>query len=301
MTAFADIVELVRAPAALTVPGDSLTGAAAAGWPAGARTAALPAASACLYWAGMALNDWADRDLDAVERPERPIPSGRVPAAVALGVAGGLTATGVAFAALGGGRRAASLATLLAGAVWAYDLSAKQGPVSTATMATTRGLDVLLGAAAGGRHGLLRAALPAAVLTAHTASVTALSRGEVHGTRTEVARRALATTGVLSVVVPALALRAARTGARGTLARTAGCVAAAAGAAAYGWSVGGAQQRAVADPGAGSARAATVAGIHGMVPLQGGLLAAVGATPAAGLLAGATWAARSVLRRGSPT
>ena len=65
MTRLADLAELVRAPAALTVPGDTLAGAAASGVPAGARTALLPVASTCLYWAGMALNDWADRDLDA--------------------------------------------------------------------------------------------------------------------------------------------------------------------------------------------------------------------------------------------
>jgi len=70
-----DVVELVRAPAALSVPGDVLAGATAAGT-LGPRTAALAAASVCLYWAGMAANDWADRELDARERPERPIPSG---------------------------------------------------------------------------------------------------------------------------------------------------------------------------------------------------------------------------------
>src|SRR2546429_3915285 len=77
MTSLRDLVELVRAPAALSVPGDALAGAAAAGV-LRPRTAGLSAASVCLYWAGMAANDWADRELDAKERPERPIPSGRV-------------------------------------------------------------------------------------------------------------------------------------------------------------------------------------------------------------------------------
>ncbi|RIQ12958.1 UbiA family prenyltransferase, partial [Jiangella rhizosphaerae] len=95
-----DVAELVRAPAALTVPGDSLAGAAAAGFPYGARTAVTPLASACLYWAGMALNDYADRDLDRLERPERPIPSGRVKPGEALALAAGLTAAGVGLAAL---------------------------------------------------------------------------------------------------------------------------------------------------------------------------------------------------------
>ena len=66
MTRLADLAELVRAPAALSVPGDVLSGAAAAG-ALGPRTPALAGASVLLYWAGMAANDWADRRLDAVD------------------------------------------------------------------------------------------------------------------------------------------------------------------------------------------------------------------------------------------
>src|SRR5690606_207513 len=40
---------------------------------------ALLAASSCLYLGGMVWNDVFDREVDAVERPQRPIPSGRVP------------------------------------------------------------------------------------------------------------------------------------------------------------------------------------------------------------------------------
>src|SRR5699024_11386515 len=94
MTQVRDIAELVRLPAALPVPGDALAGAAAAGTLSGWRPIALAASSMCLYWAGMALNDFADRELDRAERPERPIPSGRVAPSTALGVASGLTLAG---------------------------------------------------------------------------------------------------------------------------------------------------------------------------------------------------------------
>ncbi|MPY85523.1 MAG: 4-hydroxybenzoate polyprenyltransferase, partial [Actinophytocola sp.] len=40
-----DAAELVRLPAVLTIPGDSLAGGAAAGWPYGRRGWAMPAAS----------------------------------------------------------------------------------------------------------------------------------------------------------------------------------------------------------------------------------------------------------------
>ena len=300
MTSLRDLAELVRAPAALSVPGDTLAGAASAGWPAGRRTALLPLASVSLYWAGMALNDWADRDLDAVERPERPIPSGRVSPRTALVLASGLTATGVGLAAVAGGPVAAAVATTLAGAVWAYDLSAKSGPGSTAVMASTRGLDVLLGASAGGVPALGRALAPAALLAAHTAGVTALSRGEVHGTSATTARGAVGVTAAVAALVPVLAVARAGTGRTSRQGWVAAGIAVAA-AGAYASSVGRAQAAAVGDPGATTARRATVAGIRGMVPLQSALVASAGEAGTAIALGALSWAARSATRKGSPT
>ncbi|MEK8227550.1 hypothetical protein NKG05_17745 [Oerskovia sp. M15] len=82
-------------------------------------------------------------------------------------------------------------------------------------MAACRGLDVLMGAGAG----RVRAALPAAAaLTVHTAGVTVLSRGEVHGTTPPVA--AAVTAGTLGVAgaVAAGALRSLRRGPTAALA-----------------------------------------------------------------------------------
>lgn len=261
-----DLAELVRAPAALSVPGDTLAGAAAAGR-LGGRAAALPVASVCLYWAGMALNDWADRGLDATERPERPIPSGRVRPGQALAVAGGLTAAGLGIAAAAGGRPALVTAGLLAGAVWAYDTTLKDGPAGPAAMAACRGLDVLLGAS--GNGGTRAAAVPAALLAAHTAGVTLLSRGEVHGTSPTVARAATGAT-VATAAVAALRDR-----------RPLG----AALAATYAVAVGRAQAAAVTSPDAGTVRRATGAGIRGMIPLQAALLAGRSPLVALGLVA----------------
>ena len=180
-----DVAELVRAPAALTVPGDSLAGAAAAGFPCGGRTALMPLSSACLYWAGMALNDYADRELDRVERPERPIPSGRVSPRQAIVLATGLSAAGVGLAAAAGGRPALRIAVPLAVTVWTYDLVAKPTAAGPLVMAAARGLDVALGA--GGQ--LRPAAWPALTVAVHTAGVTGLSRGEVHGASPSAGRR----------------------------------------------------------------------------------------------------------------
>ncbi|WP_326700938.1 UbiA family prenyltransferase [Streptomyces sp. NBC_01754] len=143
--------ELLRVSALFTVPGDALAGAAAAGRSPGRGTALAVGASLCLYEAGMALNDWADRDEDAVERPHRPIPSGRIAPGAALTAAGVLTAAGLVLASRAG-RPALAVASGLAATVWAYDLRLKHTPAGPAAMAAARSLDLLLGAVATGER-----------------------------------------------------------------------------------------------------------------------------------------------------
>ncbi|GAA3747320.1 4-hydroxybenzoate polyprenyltransferase [Spinactinospora alkalitolerans] len=280
-----DAAELVRLPAALTVPGDTLAGAAAADWPDGRRTWALPVASTLLYWAGMVLNDYADRAVDAVERPERPIPSGRVSPGDALALASGLTAAGIAAARWGGGRRALRTALPLTAVIWCYDLAGKRGPLGPVLMASARGLDVLLGA--GGRP--RAAAVPALALTVHTAGVTALSRGEVHGASPATAGFAVAAT------LTGAALAAAPQRPK----RPAG--AAAAFAALFATTVGRAQAAALRCPDAGTVRGATGAGIRGMIPLQAALLARAGHPVRATALVCAGPVARAASKAVSPT
>lgn len=287
MSASAALVQLVRAPAALTVPGDALAGAAAAGRSLRGRGLALPAASVALYWSGMALNDYADRTLDAVERPERPIPSGQVTAGQALGVATGLTAAGLGLAAAGGGRDALRVALPLVGAVWCYDLWLKRTPVGPVAMAACRGLDVLLGAGWQRR----RAALPAAaVVAAHTLGVTALSRGEVHGG--SAAAGAAVTAGSVAVGITSV-LGPARSGLHRVCAGLA--------AAGFAALAGPPQLAAARTPSPAAMRTATVAGIHAMVPLQSALVARQGAPLAAVLIAAALPLARRLGRKVSPT
>jgi 4-hydroxybenzoate polyprenyltransferase len=279
-----DVAELVRAPAALSVVGDSLAGLAAAraGTPTAlrGRHALLPVASACLYLGGMALNDYADRYLDAVERPERPIPSGRVTPRGALAVGAALTAGGVVAAGVAGGRRALAVAVPLAACVWTYDLVAKDHPTGPLVMAACRGLDVLLGATPG--H--LRSALPAAAgLAAHTLGVTVLSRGEVHGTTTQVAGGVAAGTLAGAVAAAATAPAAGSTAAGR---RTAVRWTTVAAAGAYAAACLPAQVRAASTPSAANARTATRSGIQAMVPLQATWAARSGSLGTTALLAG---------------
>jgi 4-hydroxybenzoate polyprenyltransferase len=287
MTTFRDLVELVRAPAALSVPGDALAGAAAAGT-LRPRTAGLAAASVCLYWAGMAANDWADRELDAKERPERPIPSGRVAPTTAVGLAAGLTAAGVALAGLTGGRKALAVAVPLAGAVWAYDTVLKDTVAGPAAMAACRGLDVLLGASAGR---LRRAVVPALTVAAHTYTVTALSRREVEGADRVLPAATLAGTAGIAVAA-ALPQGRERWWRRLLPAALSGW---------YGASYGTTQVRAIDKPEAGNVRAAVGAGITGLPALQGALIARCGAPVTGAAVAAAAPLGRRLAKRFSPT
>lgn len=267
-----DYLELVRAPAVLTVLGDTLAGGSAAGHTLSGRRIILPLASACLYAGGMALNDYADRGTDSRDRPERPIPSGRISAGNALTAAAALTVAGLGLSAAGGGRRAFAVGLPLAAAIWTYDLLAKHQAVSGAlTMGTCRALDVLMGAGSG--H--LRPALGAAgIMGVHTAAVTLLSRGEVEGTTTATASGVAACTGLLAGAVLA--------GSAGS--RNQGLAVLAA-TAAYTARCAPAQVRAARSPVARNALEATKAGIRAMVPLQAALTLRQGNVAAAGVLA----------------
>jgi 4-hydroxybenzoate polyprenyltransferase len=117
---------------------------------------ALLAASGCLYLAGMVLNDVFDRDVDAIERPERPIPSGRVSLANAQRLGWGLLAGGVLLAAAACFLvRAESftywpivVALALAALIVGYNALLKRTPLGPLAMGGCRAFNVLLGMSA---------------------------------------------------------------------------------------------------------------------------------------------------------
>jgi chlorophyll synthase len=76
-------------------------------------------AGPCVCAASQVVNDWFDREVDAINEPSRPIPSGRIPGKLGLWLAIGWSAASVAFATALGPWGVA--ATLLAIALaWAY-------------------------------------------------------------------------------------------------------------------------------------------------------------------------------------
>jgi 4-hydroxybenzoate polyprenyltransferase len=128
----------------------------------------LGVAASLFYVGGMFLNDAFDRGIDARERPERPIPSGRVSAAEVFGVGFALIGTGFALVALTVATspvppwEALGAAAALAGFIVLYDAWHKQNPLSPIVMGLCRtAVYVTAGLAAGGvlSHGLASGAL----------------------------------------------------------------------------------------------------------------------------------------------
>lgn len=116
--------------------------------------AALSVASALLYTAGMVLNDVFDVEVDLQERPDRPLPSGRIPLRRAAAIGSAMLVGGVVVAWQSPHFGSplpmqplapAVVAILLAGAVLAYDSWAKKTPLGPLTMGVCRGLNLLLG------------------------------------------------------------------------------------------------------------------------------------------------------------
>src|SRR5215210_1550844 len=120
-------LELVRLPNLFTAVGDIMAGylivsrGVDISW---RHLATLMVASICLYAAGVVLNDYFDRDGDAVERAERPIPSGRIQERDALTLGLLLLAVGCALGA-STGVLSLVVSVLLAGCIVLYDARGK--------------------------------------------------------------------------------------------------------------------------------------------------------------------------------
>jgi 4-hydroxybenzoate polyprenyltransferase len=190
------LLRLVRPPNVFTAIADSLAGLLvlwALDVPVPDRGCAVLLVSACLYLSGIVLNDVFDRDIDAVERPTRPIPRGEVSVHFAALLGAGLMVSGVAIA-WWIGRGPGLVATALAAAVLAYDGGAKRTAIGPLVMGSCRGLDVALGLAVGlgvERSWPAIAIAGPVVLALYVAALTYMARDEVPGQSQARARRGL--------------------------------------------------------------------------------------------------------------
>ena len=133
-----------------------------------------------LYGGGVVMNDVFDAGLDAIERPERPIPSGLISRREAATLGVSLLVAGVLFGFLAS-IVSGTLAFAIAVAAVIYDRWAKHDSVlGPLNMGVCRGLNLLLGIsiipASVAGHWYL-----AIVPIIYIAAITMISRGEVHG------------------------------------------------------------------------------------------------------------------------
>jgi 4-hydroxybenzoate polyprenyltransferase len=199
-------LDLVRLPNLFTAAADVLAGFFFAGglpeeWPIALR---LCLSSMCLYAGGVAFNDVCDAPHDAIERPERPIPSEKISRAAGLRFSILLLLLGMGVATTIS-IRSAALAAAIVVAVALYDALFKHTPLAPALMGLCRALNLSLGLFAQPSLAIPRAARPIALMWLYVTSVTFFARKEARGGGR--VRLALGALGVCMAVLGLWSLR----------------------------------------------------------------------------------------------
>jgi hypothetical protein len=147
--------------------------------------AGLVVALSLFYIGGMYLNDAFDREIDARERPERPIPSGIVSAGAVFAIGFGLMAVGwLMLIAIGYGPddgtgwRAPLAGAFLGAAIVVYDLWHKANPISPLIMGLCRLLVYITAAVAVAPFISADVALAAAVALSYLIGLTYAAKQE---------------------------------------------------------------------------------------------------------------------------
>lgn len=166
-----------------TVWTNTLAGTVLAGGDPGDRRVVLAAVSLSLFYvAGMYLNDAFDREFDARQRPERPIPSGQVSAPTVFGAGFAMLLAGLALLALAGfdrsGWRAPAAGVVLAAVIVFYDWHHKGNALSPLVMGLCRVLVYLTAALTASVVLPQRLWLAAAVALAYLIGLTYVAKQE---------------------------------------------------------------------------------------------------------------------------
>jgi len=195
----------MRPPNLLTAVADVLAGFGVAATANGDALPHLVVSTICLYGGGVIFNDIFDRKLDARERPERPLPSGRATLRRATLLGASLLACG-AGAAFIASTASGLLALLIALCALVYDSWGKNqsllGPIN---MGVCRGLNLMLGVSAVPELVVGRWYLGLIPIT-YIAAVTAISKGEVEGGNRSTGLLAMGLLTAVILALPALTL-----------------------------------------------------------------------------------------------
>jgi hypothetical protein len=217
--------ELLRAANVFTAVSNVVAGAliAIGPWPDPWALLAACVASVLLYEAGMVLNDAFDADLDTLERPERPIPSGRIDRQRAFLVGWSLLAAGVVAAAIAGSRAATPgpvvVALCLALMIVLYDSGLKQTWAGPGALGWCRTLNVLLGASLAAGLGVAPLSEPSLWVAAggvglYATALTWLAQSEVAASSATPIRGSVALAAASIAVLAAWGLESAPPSAR---------------------------------------------------------------------------------------
>ncbi len=136
-------------------------------------------ASSCLYAGGIVFNDIFDLNLDKKERPERPLPSGKISKQGATIFATILLIIGITSASFVG-VYSFVVAINIAAFALLYDSWGKHQSLGPLNMGICRGLNLLLGLSASPEN-LHNVWMLTFIPTIYIATVTMISREEVHG------------------------------------------------------------------------------------------------------------------------
>ena len=171
-------LQLARVSNTPTVISNTVAGAVLASFIAEVSTVVIVAvAMALFYTAGMILNDVLDEDVDRVERPERPLPSGAVSRSAAIVVVAVLFAVGLALLLVEG------LEPFLAGVglvalICLYDSWHKGNVLSPVLMGGCRALVYVVAALAVAGEVPLEVWTAAAVLLIYIVGLTQVAKAE---------------------------------------------------------------------------------------------------------------------------
>ena len=153
-----------------------------------------------LYGGGVVFNDVFDAELDGIERPERPIPSGRASLNFGIGLGIVLLIIGI-LAAIQVSWVSGAIATIIAFLALFYDAVGKHHPiVGPLNMGMCRGANWLLGVSIVPSMLEVRWFL-SVIPILYIAAITVMSRGEVQGGSR---RTGMIAIGLLGLVVGAL-------------------------------------------------------------------------------------------------